>query len=82
MEAPRVWTQGEEVEVEQGVPEEIRQPLESMGHQVNVVTNVAGGMNGILFDREKRRVHGAACWRSDGVPAGISGGRASIDRLA
>ena len=82
VEAPRVWTQGEEVEVEQGVPEDVRQALESKGHQVKVVTNVAGGMNGILFDRESGRVHGAACWRGDGVPIGISGGPASIDRLA
>ena len=82
VEAPRVWTQGEEVEVEQGVPEEVRQALESKGHQVKVVTRVAGGMNGILFDREQGRVHGAACWRGDGVPLGISGGPASMDRLA
>ena len=81
VEAPRIWTQGQEIEVEQGVPEEIRQALESKGHQVNVVTNVAGGMNGILWDKEKGRVHGAACWRSDGVPIGISGGPASINRL-
>ena len=68
--------------MEQGVPEEVRQALESKGHQVKVVTNVAGGMNGILFDRESGRVHGAACWRGDGVPIGISGGPASIARLA
>jgi gamma-glutamyltranspeptidase/glutathione hydrolase len=82
VEAPRVWTQGEEVEVEQGVPEEVRQALESKGHRVKVVTNVAGGMNGVLYDRKKNRAHGAACWRSDGVPVGISGGPASMARLA
>ena len=82
VEAPRVWTQGGEVEMEQGVPGEVRRALESKGHQVNVVTTVAGGMNGILFDKEKSMVHGAACWRRDGVSVGISGGPASMDRLA
>jgi gamma-glutamyltranspeptidase / glutathione hydrolase len=32
-------------------------------------------MNGVLVDAEGWR-HGAACWRADGVPIGISGGQA------
>jgi len=42
---------------------------------VTIVEKVAGGMNGVLVDDEGW-LHGAACWRADGVPIGISGGRA------
>ena len=46
-----------------------------MGHDVKVVEKVAGGMNGVLLDSEGL-LHGAACWRADGVPIGVSGGTA------
>lgn len=78
MEAPRVWTQGEEVEVEEGVLQPIRDALGSRGHQVQVVPTVADGMNGIMFDQQTGLIRGAACWRADGVPLGISGGPAII----
>jgi gamma-glutamyltranspeptidase/glutathione hydrolase len=42
---------------------------------VEAVEKVAGGMNGVLVD-EEGWLHGAACWRADGVPIGISGGPA------
>jgi hypothetical protein len=32
-------------------------------------------MSGVLLDEAGRR-HGAACWRADGVPVGLSGGPA------
>jgi len=47
--------------------------LEELGHSVTIVEKVAGGMNGVLVDDEGW-LHGAACWRADGVPIGISGG--------
>ena len=34
VEAPRVWTEGNALEVEQTVPEDVRARLASMGHQV------------------------------------------------
>ena len=75
VEAPRVWTEGNALEVEQTVPEDVRARLASMGHQVLAVPTVAGGMNGIQF-HDDGRMSGAACWRADGTPIGIAGGLA------
>jgi gamma-glutamyltranspeptidase / glutathione hydrolase len=75
VEAPRVWTEGNALEVEQAVPENIRAKLTSMGHTVQVMPTVAGGMNAIEF-AEDGRMTGAACWRADGTPIGIAGGLA------
>ena len=76
VEAPRVWTQGQALQVEQGIAEDTRRQLRSMGHELEVVARVAGGMNGVLFDHGQGLIHGAACWRADGTPIGISGGAA------
>ena len=76
VEAPRVWTQGQALQVEQGIAEDTRRQLRSMGHELEVVARVAGGMNGVLLDHGQGLIHGAACWRADGAPVGISGGPA------
>ncbi|MBR0950002.1 gamma-glutamyltransferase [Bradyrhizobium canariense] len=75
VEAPRVWTEGNALEVEQKVPESVRAKLEGLGHKVQPVATVAGGMNGIAF-HDDGNMTGAACWRADGTPVGISGGLA------
>ncbi|WFU81235.1 gamma-glutamyltransferase [Bradyrhizobium sp. CIAT3101] len=75
VEAPRVWTEGNALEVEQAVPEAVRTRLAALGHQVQPVATVAGGMNGIAF-HDDGTMTGAACWRADGTPVGISGGLA------
>jgi gamma-glutamyltranspeptidase/glutathione hydrolase len=77
IEAPRIWTEGAHVELEDGFPDVpgLRRALEGLGHSVTIVEKVAGGMNGVLVDDEGW-LHGAACWRADGVPIGISGGEA------
>lgn len=75
VEAPRVWTEGNALEVEQTVPVSVRTRLEGLGHTVQPVATVAGGMNGIAFD-DDGTMTGAACWRADGTPVGISGGLA------
>jgi gamma-glutamyltranspeptidase / glutathione hydrolase len=75
VEAPRVWTEGNALEVEAAVPEAVRSELRSMGHQVQAVPTVAGGMNAIQF-HEDGRLTGAACWRADGTPIGLAGGLA------
>jgi gamma-glutamyltranspeptidase/glutathione hydrolase len=64
VEAPR--------EVEAAVPEAVRHELRSMGHDVQAVPTVAGGMNAIQF-YEDGRLTGAACWRADGTPIGLAG---------
>lgn len=76
VEAPRVWTQGQELEVEEGVAAAVRQELVARGHPVVTVNTVAGGMNGILFEQNTGLMYGAACWRADGVPMAMSGGPA------
>jgi len=76
VEAPRVWTQGQALEVEPGIAPAVRHELTVRGHPLQVVPKIAGGMNGILFDHTTGHIHGAACWRADGTPAGLSGGPA------
>ncbi|MGF1597168.1 MAG: gamma-glutamyltransferase [Acidimicrobiales bacterium] len=85
VEAPRVWTmgRGSTVLVEDTFPDltELVAGLERLGHGVEVVDKVAGGMNGVLIDEDGLR-HGAACWRADGSPAGLSGGPARMSSTA
>ena len=76
VEAPRIWTQGQELEVEPGISDGVREALKGMGHKVQVTPRVAGGMNGVMFDHTNGVIRGAACYRADGVPAGFSGGAA------
>jgi gamma-glutamyltranspeptidase / glutathione hydrolase len=77
VEAPRVWTQGADLELEEVFPNlpELETALQALGHRTTVVAKVAGGMNGVLVD-ERGLLHGAACWRADGAPIGLSGGPA------
>jgi gamma-glutamyltranspeptidase/glutathione hydrolase len=75
VEAPRIWTEGVALEVERGIPEEVREGLAARGHDVAVMPTVAGGMNAIGFD-DDGGMTGAACWRADGTPVGVSGGLA------
>ena len=75
VEAPRVWTEGNALEVEAAVPDGVRAALTSMGHRVLGVPIVAGGMNAIQF-HDDGRLTGAACWRADGTPIGLAGGLA------
>jgi gamma-glutamyltranspeptidase / glutathione hydrolase len=75
VEAPRVWTEGNALEVELAVPQDVRASLTSMGHEVVAVPTVAGGMNAIQF-HDDGSLTGAACWRADGTPIGLAGGLA------
>jgi len=86
VEAPRIWTDGGTLLLEDRFPNlpALVTELEGMGHQVSVVPKVAGGMNGVLRDARSGLLHGAACWRADGTPVGVSGGFATVqgDTLA
>jgi gamma-glutamyltranspeptidase / glutathione hydrolase len=75
VEAPRVWTEGNALEVESKVPQAVRAKLTALGHKVLAVPTVAGGMNAIQF-HEDGSLTGAACWRADGTPIGLAGGLA------
>jgi gamma-glutamyltranspeptidase/glutathione hydrolase len=80
VEAPRIWTEGPFLEVEQGIPGNVREGLEARGHTLVRMPTVAGGMNGIAFDDDYGAagggMTGAACWRADGAPAALGGGLA------
>lgn len=75
VEAPRIWTQGFELELEPAFSKDVQTSLEVYGHTVLRVPNVGGGMNAIAFHADAS-LEGAACWRADGTPIGLSGGMA------
>lgn len=75
VEAPRVWTEGGVLELEDAIPEAVAQALIARGHKVVRSPRVAGGMNAIAFNADGT-LTGAACWRADGTPVAISGGLA------
>lgn len=75
VEAPRVFTQGQEVECERAIPESVRQALRARGHEIVPVDHVAGGMCAIAFAPDGM-MSGAACWRADGTPMAVGGGLA------
>ena len=75
VEAPRVWTQGQELEVEAAVGADVRAGLAARGHHVVPVAHVAGGMGAIAFEADGT-LTGASCWRADGTPVGLGGGPA------
>jgi len=75
VEAPRIWSQGQELEMEQDIPVAVRDAVAARGHEVVAVGGVAGGMNAVAFAADGT-LEGAACWRADGTPIGVSGGLA------
>ena len=75
VEAPRVFTWGQEAELEKGFAAPVRDAVAALGHRVAPVDHVAGGMCAIAFAPDGTMT-GAACWRADGVPVGIGGGDA------
>ena len=75
VEAPRVWTEGGPLELEDAIPEPVAQALAARGHAIARVPRIAGGMNAIAFNPDGT-LTGAACWRADGTPVAISGGLA------
>lgn len=74
VEAPRVWTLGESLEVEPGFPEEVLRGLGERGHECVAAPAVGGGTSMIQF--QDGQLVGASCWRADGSPVGIGGGPA------
>jgi gamma-glutamyltranspeptidase / glutathione hydrolase len=75
VEAPRVWTQGQDLEVEAAIGEAVRAGLAARGHRVVALPHVAGGMGAIAFE-DDGTLTGASCWRADGSPVGLGGGYA------
>jgi len=75
VEAPRLWTQGDAVEIEPAVPAAVRAELAARGHVVARLPHVGGGMCAIAFHPDGV-MEGAACWRADGTAIGVGGGLA------
>jgi len=75
LEAPRIWSQGQELEMEQDIPAAVRDAVAARGHRVAAFPAVAGGMNAVAVAADGT-LEGAACWRADGTPIGVSGGLA------
>lgn len=75
VEAPRIWTQGQALELEPAIPQSVGEALAAMGHQVKRVRTIGGGMNAISFDADGLMT-GAACWRADGAVVALGGGLA------
>lgn len=78
VEAPRVWTNGHTLELEPTIASSLDAALTAKGHRVQRVKHIGGGMGAIRF-HEDGMLEGAACWRADGTPVGISGGLARPD---
>lgn len=74
VEAPRLWTQGAELELEEGFPTDVESDLRSRGWNTLRLPHVAGGMCAIAFDEDG--MEGASCWRADGTVIGLGGGLA------
>jgi len=75
VEAPRVWTMGQHVELEDRIDTSTARTLAGMGHEVRMVGHVAGGMAAVQFAPDGAMT-GASCWRADGTPLGLGGGLA------
>ncbi len=74
VEAPRLWTLGEDVELEEAFPQSVRDGLSALGHRISDVKLVGAGMGMIAFEDDQ--MTGASCWRADGTPIGLGGGHA------
>jgi gamma-glutamyltranspeptidase/glutathione hydrolase len=73
VEAPRVWTQGQDAEIEMGITDSVRESVAAKGHRVTPVNAIGGGMNIVRFEAGGM-LSGSACWRADGHAVGIGGG--------
>ncbi|MFD1911203.1 gamma-glutamyltransferase [Halodurantibacterium flavum] len=74
VEAPRIWTEGQHVELEPAYAP-MADALRAMGHDVRPVRTIGGGMNAIAFEADGMMT-GAACWRADGTVMAQGGGLA------
>ena len=74
VEAPRLWTQGQEVEIEDAYAP-MAEALSARGYDVKTVRHIGGGMNAVGF-ADDGAMTGAACWRADGTVMALGGGLA------
>lgn len=70
LDAPRSFQDSGTLQVERGYPEEVRQALRELGHDVAVPEVPLGGGQAILIDHELGVLHGASDPRKDGAAIG------------
>jgi gamma-glutamyltranspeptidase/glutathione hydrolase len=75
LEAPRLWTMGNFLELEPAFAEDVAASLAARGHRVKRVKTIGGGINAIGFGADGM-MEGAACWRADGSVVALGGGLA------
>lgn len=73
IEAPRIWTQGHELKVQDDFPVDFATMLTTKGYKLNRAPHVWGRMNAIKFDTDGQ-ITGASCWRANGTPVRLGGG--------
>jgi gamma-glutamyltranspeptidase/glutathione hydrolase len=74
VEAPRLWTLGETLDLEPGFESGVKEALRERGHRISELPVIGAGMG--MIASGKGLLTGAACWRADGTPMGIAGGMA------
>lgn len=74
VEAPRIWTLGEDLEVEPGFRDAVLKELDHRGHHISQQPIVGAGMG--MITQHGAQLTGSSCWRADGTPIGIGGGMA------
>lgn len=74
VEAPRLWTQGQEVELEPAY-DGARDALAARGYDVRRKPHIGGGMSVISFHPDGM-MESSACWRADGTVMAFGGGPA------
>lgn len=70
MEAPRVFFDGDTVQVEETVPASVVAELKRLGHRVAARPMPWGGSQGVIIDRENGILIGASDHRKDGMALG------------
>ncbi|MEM9223327.1 MAG: gamma-glutamyltransferase [Pseudomonadota bacterium] len=75
VEAPRVWTDGHSIEIEESYGEAAADAVGAPGDGAQRVQTIGGGMTAILFGADGSAA-GGACWRADGTVIGYGGGLA------
>lgn len=65
-----VMSDGGQVALESGIPDEVRRELSKMGHSVVSVVGGFGGYQGILIDADRHVYYGASESRKDGCAVG------------
>jgi gamma-glutamyltranspeptidase/glutathione hydrolase len=70
LDLPRIFPRGGSLEVERGIPRQLRVALDLLGHRTDVVDEPHGGGQAIWIDRERGVLAGGSDPRKDGMALG------------